>query len=199
MNDGAFGAVVLAAGESSRMGRDKALLPYLGRTFLEVIVENLRAAEVGSIVVVLGHRAAEIRHAAALQGAEVVVNTDYRLGQTSSLQVGLRALNLPMLDGVLLCLVDNPAVPAGLMRQLCLSHAQSGAPVTIPRQNGRPGHPVMLGRPLFAELLEMSVNEGANSVIRKYRSSACWLDVDDPGVTTDVDEPDDYARLLRGN
>jgi len=88
----AIAGLVLAAGESSRMGRDKALLPYHGRTFLEMVVAKLREAGISRVGVVLGHHAGEIRRAVSLPGVEVVTNCDYLRGQTSSLQAGLAAL-----------------------------------------------------------------------------------------------------------
>ena len=88
----AIAGLILAAGESTRMGRDKALLEYRGRTFLANILNTLREAGIERVVVVLGYHAEEIRQSVDLTAAKVVVNQDYRLGQTSSLQTGLRAL-----------------------------------------------------------------------------------------------------------
>ena len=112
----AVAGLVLAAGESSRMGRDKALLPYRGRTFLETIVAKLREAGLSRVVVVLGHHADEIRRAVNLPGMEVVTNYDYLRGQTSSLQVGLTALDNRLFGGEPLALdsEDRPLPPAPL-------------------------------------------------------------------------------------
>jgi molybdenum cofactor cytidylyltransferase len=189
-------ALILAAGESSRMGKDKALLPYERRPFLEVIMDNLRQAGVDRLVVVLGHHAAEIQELVALDHAQVVVNKNYRLGQTSSLQAGLKAVDLSATDGILLCLVDHPAVPAEVMRRILMARRESGAPVVVPVYKGQRGHPVFIGRALFKELLALKTNDGANSVIRNYHNSTCWLSVDQEGVLVDVDQPEDYARLM---
>src|SRR5512146_1464553 len=97
----AIAGLVLAAGESSRMGRDKALLEYRGRTFLENIIHALREAGIARVVVVLGYHAEEIRQNTDLQNSEVVINQDYRSGQTSSLQAGLRALEGNEPDGMI--------------------------------------------------------------------------------------------------
>jgi molybdenum cofactor cytidylyltransferase len=191
-------ALILAAGQSSRMGRDKALLEHEGCPFLELIMQNLRQAGVERHIVVLGHHAAEIRQAISLDRAQVVVNENYRLGQTSSLQAGLKALNLAATDGILLCLVDHPAVSADVMRRIMLAHRESGAPVVVPVYKGQRGHPVFIGRGLFRELLALKTTDGANSVIRRYRDSTCWLDVDQRGVLLDIDHPEDYRRLAAG-
>lgn len=187
--------LILAAGESSRMGRDKALLNYRGRTFLETIFQTLRDADIARIVVVLGHHANEIQKAVDLAGASVVFNHDYQRGQTSSLQVGLRALESPELESVVLCLVDHPAVSAATVRALADSFQQSPAPVVIPTHQGKHGHPIVIARALFAELLALGPDDGANVVIRKHRDATHFLEVDDPGILLDVDDPERYAQV----
>ncbi|MHB8653968.1 MAG: nucleotidyltransferase family protein [Terriglobia bacterium] len=187
--------LILAAGESSRMGTDKALLIYRGRTFLEHILATLHTAGLKEATVVLGHHADEIQREVKLTGTEVVVNQDYRRGQTSSLQAGLRALDRPAIHAVVLCLVDHPAVSAEVIRKLVVVFEQSAAPVVIPTFQGQRGHPVLISRALFAELLVLSESEGANTVVRKHRDSTQFVEVDDPGVLIDVDDPESYRRL----
>lgn len=187
--------LILAAGESSRMGTDKALLLYRGRTFLEHILATLHEAGLKQLTVVLGHHANEIQRTAKLTGTEVVVNQDYRRGQTSSLQAGLRALDRPGVHAVVLCLVDHPVVSAEVIRKLVTAFEQSAAPVVIPTHQGQRGHPVLISRALFADLLALGTSEGANTVVRKYRDSTQFVEVDDPGVLIDVDDPESYRRL----
>ncbi|HEX5482244.1 MAG TPA: nucleotidyltransferase family protein [Terriglobia bacterium] len=199
MKRGEIAGLVLAAGESSRMGTDKALLPFRGSTFIEVIVQNLRSAGIKRIVVVLGHHAEEIERGANLAGAHVVVNLSYREGQTSSLQAGIRALQTPEPQAILLCLVDHPAVSAEVIKQLCKGYFDSRAPVTIPVFQGRRGHPVVIGRGLFQQLLNLKPVEGANTVIREQFSAARWVETADSMILLDIDEPDDYERLIGAN
>ncbi len=187
--------LILAAGESSRMGSDKALLNYHGRTFLETILSTLRNAGLRRIAVVLGHHAAEIQRALDLRGTEVVVNEDYRRGQTSSLQAGLKALESEDLEAVLLCLVDHPKISVGVVQKLIATFRKSPAPVVIPTFQEQRGHPVLIGRPLFTELKTLSHDQGANTVIRKYRDSASFVEVSDPGILIDVDSPAAYRSL----
>ena len=177
------------------MGRDKALLTYRGQTFLEAIVATLREAGIERIAVVLGHHNEEIQRAIELPGVEVVVNAAYRLGQTSSLQAGLRALHAPGLEASVLCLVDHPAVSAATVRQLIDSFLKSDAPVVIPTHQGQRGHPVLIGRTVFPELLSLGPSEGANTVIRRHRAATHFVDVDDSGILLDVDNADTYQRL----
>jgi len=189
--------LILAAGESSRMGQDKALLTYRGRTFLETIVAGLQEAGIERVAVVLGHHAEQIQGAMTLEGAEIIINRDYRRGQTSSLQAGLRALESPSLEAVVLCLVDHPLVAADTVRRLIASFRETGAPVVIPTYENQRGHPAVISRALFEELLRLSPDEGANTVIRKYRDSTEFVEVSDEGILLDVDNPDAYRRWCK--
>jgi molybdenum cofactor cytidylyltransferase len=189
--------VILAAGESSRMGRDKALLAYRGRTFLESIAAALREAGVARICIVLGHHAEEIRRATDVPGAEFVINKDYALGQTSSLQAGLQALQASDLEAVVLCLVDHPAVRAATMGKLIAAFRDSGGPVVIPKCQSQRGHPVLIARRLFDEILELGPANGANAVLRRHRSETRFVVTDDRGILLDVDNEEAYRRIPR--
>jgi molybdenum cofactor cytidylyltransferase len=193
MNQGVITGLILAAGESSRMRQDKALLQYHGRPFLEVIIGTLRAASVGRIAVVLGYHALEIQRGVNLDDVQVIRNPDYREGQTSSLQAGLRALEASNPEAILLCLVDHPAISPEVIRQLCAGFQKSRAPVVVPTYRGRRGHPALIGSAVFHELLDLKPGDGANTVIQKYET--CSLEVEDPGVLVDIDLPEDYRRL----
>jgi len=188
-------ALILAAGESSRMGRDKALLEFRGKTFLEHIVATLSEAGLERAVVVLGHHADEIRRAVNLRSVEIVVNQEYRLGQTSSLQAGLRAVDQDQTDAIVLCLVDHPAVSAEVVRKLVAAYQQSSALVVVPIYQGRRGHPVVISRALFKELLSLDPQQGANTVIHKYRDAMQSVEVQDPGILIDIDDPQSYRRM----
>jgi molybdenum cofactor cytidylyltransferase len=187
--------LILAAGESSRMGTPKATLTYRGRTFVEWILQTLQEAGLERIVVVLGHQAEDIQRQVKIEAAQVVINPDYRSGQTSSLQVGLRSLMAEELEAVLLCLVDHPAVAAETVRRIVATFQQSGAPVVIPTYQGRRGHPVLIARQVFGELLGLGCDAGADSVVRRYRPATQFVAVEDEGIVMDVDDPESYRRL----
>jgi len=199
--------LILAADESSRMaplGIHKALLEYRGRTFLETIVTTLRGAGVQRILVVVGHRAEEIQGQLAgrpreMDGVEWVVNRDYRRGQASSLQAGLKALaagdvNVAV-EAVVLCLVDHPAVGAETVRAVIRAFQQSGAPVVVPTYHGQRGHPVLINRSLFAALVSLPPDAGANMFIRQHRDATQFIEANDAGILVDVDDPGSYSRL----
>jgi len=191
--------MILAAGESSRMGRDKALLDYRGSTFLNHLI-SLFLPRLSAVVVVLGHNAPAIRAAIAADPAaesadlRVVINDRYRLGMLSSLQAGIRALP-PGAPGALFTLVDHPAVQESTLDRLIESFARGGAPLVIPRYQAKRGHPVAASRAILEEILALPAEASAKDVIHTHHPEARFLDVDDPGVITDVDSPPEYHDL----
>ena len=191
-------AVVLAAGESSRMGRDKALLPFRGSTFLESIVSTLQTIPVDRVVVVLGHHADEIQAAIPLQKVEVVVNPRYREGQTTSFLAGINAVDAEDLEGILLCLVDHPLISPEVVRTLQQAFREKRPPVVIPTYQGRRGHPVIFSRALFEEFRALAPKEGANQVARRHRAETLFVEVQDEAILRDVDTPADYEQLSSG-
>jgi CTP:molybdopterin cytidylyltransferase MocA len=124
-----------------------------------------------------------------------VVNQEYLRGQTSSLQRGLKAVATDQPDAVMLCLVDHPAVSAEVIAKLKQNFESIPAPVIIPTYKGEHGHPVVISKALFPELLALSPGEPANTVIRKYHPETQFLEVADRGILIDVDEPRTYERL----
>ena len=173
------------------MGSPKALLDFGGETFLDHLVA--RFCEIcAPVIVVLGHGAEEIR--AGLRSADqavFVVNHVYRLGQFSSMQCGLRAVP-PEARGVMFSLVDHPAVQSSTLARL----AASRAPLAIPRMNGRRGHPVFFSRALIAEFLALPPEANARMVVDQHAAEIDYVDVDDPGILQDIDDPEAYRRLV---
>ncbi|MBM3744228.1 MAG: nucleotidyltransferase family protein [Acidobacteria bacterium] len=191
--------LILAAGASSRMGRPKALLELEGETFLDRLI-GLLGAHCLSVLVVLGHQA-EMVQAGLKRAAKAafVLNPDHRRGQLSSLQCGLRALP-PDADGVLFTLVDLPAVRPSTIERLARQARLLAAPwLVIPRHQGRRGHPVGCSPELIEELIELPVNAQARAVVHRHLERACYVEVDDPGILRDVDDPAAYQDLLQGS
>lgn len=183
--------VILAAGRSSRMGRDKALLAYGETTFLGSLVSVFRQ-HCDPVVVVLGHHAEAIRPAAA--GARIAVNEDYDRGMLSSLQTGLRALPEDV-DAVAFMLVDHPGLRLETLRRLLAAFEESGAPLVSPTYRGERGHPVVIGRVVVEELLALPPDASPKPVLRGRYREAVFVDVDDPAVVADIDRPEDLRRL----
>ena len=187
-------AVVLSAGESSRMGRPKALLPLGEVSFLERIVKSLQATKIQKTVVVLGHNAEAIEEKIRHLPVTIVVNRNYTQGQLSSLVAALRALAGEEIDGILLHLVDHPFLNRDLVHRMIDRFYESKKLIVVPAYQGRRGHPVIFSSSLFGELLSAPPDQGAKSVVRAHAADTLEIETDDEGVTLDIDTPADYRR-----
>jgi len=191
-------ALILAGGESRRMGSPKALLKLSGRTFLDRLILAF-APHCDPVVVVLGHEAGKIR-AAIEEGARAMfaLNENYRLGQLSSMQCGLRAIPASA-RGVLFTPVDYPAIQAQTVDELVRSFQPDRYPVAVPRYCGERGHPVCVGPDVIAQILALDPGAQARDVIHRYRNRTFYVDVKDAGVIKDIDDPDAYRRLVEAS
>jgi molybdenum cofactor cytidylyltransferase len=185
-------AIVLAAGESSRMGRPKPLLPLNGDTFLGHLLGQVRASRVERVVVVLGHRPEQVLDAMPEVRDIAVVNERYQLGQLSSFIVGLDAVG--GVDAVLLCLADHPFITTALIDELIEGHETTRLPIVVPVHGGRRGHPVLFAAPLFAELRAAPFDQGARVVVRAHAEEILEVATDEAGILADVDTPEEYER-----
>lgn len=194
-----IGAVILSAGESSRMGRPKALLPINGQTFIEKIVGALKQTSVGKIIVVLGHSAAEMKPRIEHLPVEILINSDYKLGQLSSLQVAVRDLEKTAdCDGMLVHLVDHPYIDAKLVENMIDRFRATGKLIVVPLHGTRRGHPVLFSRKLFGELLAAPIDQGAKAVVNAHRDDTLEIDTEDVGITLDIDTPELYRQYVKG-
>ena len=191
-----FSALVLAAGESARMGTPKALLPLGRGTFLSVICGRLAAAGADELVVVLGAHAEAVRDAGVIPRARIVVNEAYRDGQLSSLQCGLRSLS-PAAGAALVTLVDHPLIEASTYRGLRDAGGKAPDLIFVAEYGGRGGHPVVFPRAVFDELFAAPRDGGARAVVRKDPSRVRRVPFDDPGIVADIDTPEDYEQIKR--
>lgn len=182
--------LILAAGESRRMGSPKALLRYRETTFLDALC-RLLAEHCSPVIVVLGASADEIR-AGSSGPATFVVNVDYQSGMTTSMQCGLRVVP-PDAEGVLFTLVDHPAVsPETIARLLAAPFPL----LRVPRYQGRRGHPIWFSRELIPEFLTLGNHDAARDVVYGHREETEFLDLNDPGIVADIDDPEAYRALV---
>jgi len=191
-------AVVLSAGESSRMGRPKALLPIDGQTFIERIVAALKQTRVGKIIVILGHNASELQPKISHLPVEILINTDYKLGQLSSLQLAVRHLQLDHdCDGMLVHLVDHPYLTPALVQEMIRRFYETKKRIIVPKFHGKRGHPVIFSRELFAELLSAPVDQGAKAVVNAHRADTLEVETEEAGIALDIDTPELYQQHVR--
>jgi len=181
--------IILAAGESRRMGFPKAMLRYREESFLDTLI-GLFAPFCAPVIVVLGANADRIRESTTRE-ATFVVNPDYPRGMTTSLQCGLRALP-PQAESVLFTLVDHPAVSTTTIKSLL---AAPEPLLRVPRHGGRRGHPIWFSRELVPEFLAIPETGAARDVVRAHAADTQVLDLDDAGILADIDDPVAYGRL----
>ena len=187
-----IGAVVAAAGLSSRMGAFKPLLPFGGSTVIERCLANLREAGAGEIVVVTGHRAAELEEKLADSGVRLVRNPDYAQTQMfDSLRVGLRALSEDC-EVILLTPGDVPLVKPETIRALLQAPGGFARPVCA----GKRGHPVALDAKYRAALLAYDGDGGLCGAVEALGIPISEVEVADAGMPLDMDTPADYEKLL---
>jgi molybdenum cofactor cytidylyltransferase len=196
-----IGAIVLAAGESTRMGRPKALLPDgAGRLFVTRLLHTFQAAGVHRLAVVTGavHEAivaAVARDAPARRAVSFVRNADPSRGQLSSLLAGLEVMDAPGVDAVLVTLVDVPFVAASTVRAVLDAWRRSGAPVVRPACGARHGHPVLFARAMFDDLRAADPGAGAKAVLRAHASRVLDVEIADEGALVDIDTREEYDRV----
>jgi len=194
-------AIILAAGESTRMGTPKALLTDPdGRPFVARLVRTFAAAGVRDVVIVTASEHAAIVKALAADDPPVrpslVINPEPSRGQLSSLWVGLDGAARPDLEAVLVTLVDVPMVKASTVRQVIEAWRRSRAPIVRPAVGARHGHPVLFDRAVFEELRHAPLTEGAKAVVHAHAPRVVDVAVDDRGAVVDVDTPEDYRKLV---
>ncbi len=176
------------------MGRDKALLPWHGTTFLSAAIESLRPwTEL--VIVVAGTNASALEECVDAAGAFLVVNPTADRGQFSSLQVGLQEVLNRGRDAAIITLVDRPAASAETIRALREAFVSSPAWATVPEFEGRHGHPIVVGREMIERFLKAPATAVARDVEHENQQHISYLSVNDPAVTANVDTPEEYQRL----
>ena len=188
-------AILLAAGESSRMGRAKPLLPWMGATLVEKQIESLLESGVEEVYVVTGASGGEV--AAVIDAPHVhrVHNPNYAVGKTTSVKAGMLAL-ADDTEHIVLLAVDQPR-PAWVIRRVLESHLSSGAPATSPRFEGHGGHPLMFDARLRGELESITEEkEGIREVIRRHAAELNRVEFDSRIVRLDMNTPEAYEAAL---
>ncbi|MGH7809210.1 MAG: nucleotidyltransferase family protein, partial [Candidatus Binatia bacterium] len=191
---------IQSAGESSRMGQPKALLPIDGETFIERIVGVLQKTKIGRVFVILGHNAAELSRRVEHLPIEILINPNYKLGQLSSLQVAVRRIEQNAdCDGMLVHLVDHPFIDARLVDTMIDRFYESNKFIVVPRHGGKRGHPVIFSRRLYGELLTAPLDQGAKVVVNAHQGDTLEIETDDIGITIDIDTPELYRQHVKGD
>jgi len=189
-------AAILAAGESRRMGRPKALVPFEGLTFVEHLLQATNHPRVGIVRVVLGANAESIQAELKLDQEIVVVNQDWQQGQLSSIQSAIRSLPADQTAGLLLCPVDHPLISTQLVSRLIAEFDSDRKLIVVPTHQGRRGHPVIFHASLYAELLDASPNVGARQVVWAHPDAIAEIETDEAGVILNLNDPETMRKAL---
>lgn len=192
---GDVAAILLAAGRSRRMGAFKPLLPFGDRPVIECCIDNLRGAEIDDIVVVVGHRAEDVREHLKHSQLSFAVNPDPDSEMSASIALGVKQVSSNA-KALLLALVDHPAVPPEVIRIL-IDEWRRGATLVQPEHAGRGGHPVLIDMAFRDELLVLDPAQGLRALFAAHREKVRRVPVASPYVARDMDTWEDYRRLHR--
>jgi molybdenum cofactor cytidylyltransferase len=194
-----FAGVILSAGASSRMGRDKALLPWQGGTFLSAAIQALQR-ETEFVIVVAGKNAPNLEPVVYSNAAFLVANPHPELGQMSSLQRGVGEVLSRGRDAALVTLVDRPAPQDETIRQLKSAFLSAGDNVwaAVPEYGGKHGHPFVAGREMIDAFLRAPAASTARDVEHAHQQHILYVAVDDPLIAVNVNTEEDYEKLRLG-
>ncbi|MCU1308411.1 MAG: hypothetical protein JWN45_3106 [Acidobacteriaceae bacterium] len=194
-----FAGVILAAGESSRMGRDKALLPWHGQTLLSAAIDRLTPFT-QLVIVVAGKNAELLKPEIYARGAFLAVNPEPECGQFSSLRVGLHEVLNHGRDAAVVTLVDRPPAKPATIATLLTHFARNFERdndkwAAIPEYEGKHGHPIVIGREMIEAFLRADPKSTARDVEHANQEHIEYVPVDDPNVIVNINTPEDYAQF----
>ena len=189
-------ALVLAAGYSSRMGRFKPLLRLDDKIVIESAVDSFRNAGIARIAVVTGHEAVRLEPLLKYMGIPAVRNPDFADGMYSSVRAGIKSLSEDV-DACLLLPVDIPLVRPATVAAIVERYESKRPSIVYPVFKGQRGHPPLIARSLFAEILAGNGDGGLRALLQRHDAEADEINVLDEGILLDMDAPEDYERLVR--
>ena len=191
-------ALILAAGESKRMGQPKMLLPWDKSTVLQTVITAIQAAGINDILVITGgsHRQVD-----ALVGhtVQTAYNENYALGEMlSSIQTGLK-MKMSESRAVLIALGDQPQIQVRSIQQILQAYKQTKAALIVPSYQMRRGHPWLVERGLWDEILKIPIGGTSREFLNRHAQEIHYVQLDTPTILQDLDTPEEYSRSLPGN
>jgi molybdenum cofactor cytidylyltransferase len=188
-------AILLAAGKSERMGESKQLMPFGQSTMVEKAIDNLLGSAVDEVIVVLGHRAEEVKKTIAAKPVKIAINPDYKQGMSTSIIAGLDLID-NRAQAVMLTLGDQPAVDSQTINQLIDEFHRHNKGIVIPTYHGKRGHPIIFAIKYKPELLGLTGDIGGRGVIKDHPEDILKVAVDSESVISDIDTINDYQSQL---
>lgn len=191
-------AMILAAGESKRMGKPKLLLPFGDKTIIETIVETVVSSKVEKTLVILGSDRKKIEERIKNYPVKIVYNRDFRSGMLSSVQCGFRALP-EEIRAVLVVLGDQPKISTIVINKLIDAYKSSGKGIVLPVYKKERGHPVLIDVKYGEEVENLSPEIGLRGTVYNHPEDILEVEVETPSIFQDIDYESDYKRELKNN
>ncbi|WP_256011374.1 nucleotidyltransferase family protein [Desertivirga xinjiangensis] len=190
-----IGAIILAAGESSRLGRPKQLLPFFGTTLIGNVLRAVQESAVKSAVLVSGAYAELIKQEVGNHPIPVIHNSGWRTGIASSIRTGLDSIlqTNPLFNGVILLVSDQPFVTAELLNQMIAEKNRSGKAIIACAYQDTLGTPVLFDRRYFKHLMDLKGQEGAKKLLTNFHKSVASVPFHNGEI--DIDTEEDYKKL----
>jgi molybdenum cofactor cytidylyltransferase len=189
------GIILLAAGNSARMGSAKQLMNFKGKPLLRHAAEVACRCDCAPVIVVLGAREHDLREVLRDLPLEIVVNDSWSKGIGTSIKMGLHALETRAVCGVIFALADQPFITAEFLNGLAEHHARTKKPIVASRYSGTIGVPAFVSRQLFPKLLALEPHQGCKNILLDGSHEALLLDC--PEAAIDIDSPADYGKAIR--
>jgi molybdenum cofactor cytidylyltransferase len=191
-------AVVLAAGESKRMGRMKLTMPLGNTTVIGQVITNLLSSQVDEVIVVLGHELQEVKQTIGDKPVRFIINKEYKLGMSTSIITGLKELDSRS-QAMIVVLGDQPFINNEIIDKLIEAYMNNNKGIVVPTYHGQKGHPVIFDMKYKAQLLSLTGDEGGRQLIADNNDDVLNVPVDSENIIKDIDTPDDYHASLESN
>lgn len=187
-------AIILAAGLSSRMGKNKLLLPLGKQSIIEHVVEKVSKSCVDEIVVVLGNDAKDIKAVLGRFDIKTVVNSDYIKGQSTSVKVGIREVD-GHAEGALFIMGDQPMIKTGIINDIIHKFSECKCSIIVPTYNNKRGNPVLFGNQWFEDLTHVQGDKGGRDIIKNNLDQVSFMEISDDLFLKDIDNDVMYQHI----
>ncbi len=191
-------AIVLAAGASTRMKRQKLLLPFNGKTIIETVVENVVQSVYSKVIVVLGSHREKIHEQLVNYDVKLCVNENFQNGMLSSVICGFSALPEEA-RAVLIFLGDQPQIPSSVTGLVIKAWHHSGKGIIMPTYNGKRGHPVLIETKYKTEINRLDPEKGLRTLSEKFKDDVFEVECEIPEILRDIDTPEEYENEISKN
>ncbi len=188
--------LILAAGQSSRLGSPKQLLQYQGTSLIRIVAQTALDSEIGSVTIVLGANANKIGSELVMPGLRLIENSDWEEGMASSIRAGVKAITDqdPDTDGIMILVCDQPHLEGAILKQLLQVQRDTGLPVAASVYQGKTGTPAVFHKSFFPLLMELKGDTGARKLFLEHSSQVALVPFEE-GII-DIDTKEDYQKLI---